>query len=382
MALGIEKRSFGDLSLTVGDAARYLAFHAVDTTQRFNPPTEVYVAQRSGSGWSDPVNVSQSQAPSSRPVIAVSPNGTVHLVWGEQLQDSTGRPGAPPSAVYYARSTDGGQTWSVPEEVFASRGAKFFTMPRSLAFDAESHPHLVFSSTESNAQPENIKHFERTSDGWEGGRIGIGGRVGGFDPDIAVGPEGRLVITYVSVDTTRTQDRNTIFFATSTDGGATWGEGVVVGNEDRSRAQNPRIVAENGQIHVVWEDDVNGNVRSDVLAATHSTDGGETWSKEVQISIPKADSENRFLSPHEIETTKNGYVHVAVQRAGFGVPKFPTYYVQWNGSEWSQPEALFDFDVTGQYPGLLGTDDQLSIYLVAEVEDGKNGLYRSIGTVE
>jgi hypothetical protein len=306
----------------------------------------------------------------------------VHLVWGEQLQDSTGRPGASPDAVYYARSTDGEQTWSVPEEVFASRGAPFFTMPRSLAFDAESHPHLVFSSTENNAHPENIKHFERTSDGWEGGRTGIGGRVGGFAPDITTGPEGQLLVTYGSADTTETQDRNTIFFAASEDGGATWNEGVVVGNEDRSRAQNPRIVAENGQIHVVWEDDINGNVRPDVLAAAHSADGGETWSEEVQITIPEADATNRFLSPHEIETTKNGYVHVAVQRAGFGVPKFPTYYVQWNASEWSRAEALFDFDVTGQYPGLVGDDGKLHIHLVAEVEGGKNGLYRSVGTVE
>jgi hypothetical protein len=132
--------------IATGGSGKYLAIHAVDTTQQFAAPSEIYALRSTDAGWSEPVNVSQSDTPSSQPVIAAGPDGIVHLVWGERLQDATPRPGAPPDAVYYARSTDGGHTWTDPAEVFASRGDQFFRMPRSLAFDSEGHVHLVFSS--------------------------------------------------------------------------------------------------------------------------------------------------------------------------------------------------------------------------------------------
>lgn len=72
-----------------------------------------------GQTWSFPVNVSSAgpDAAAEYARMAVAPDGTIHVVWTEfQLPN-----GWPPLGVYYARSTDGGTTWS-PALQIAERG--------------------------------------------------------------------------------------------------------------------------------------------------------------------------------------------------------------------------------------------------------------------
>ncbi len=63
-----------------------------------------------GDHWSAAINVSPSDRVSTSadyPRIAVSPNGTIHLVWTEFQLPS----GWPPTGIYYTRSEDGGRNW-------------------------------------------------------------------------------------------------------------------------------------------------------------------------------------------------------------------------------------------------------------------------------
>ena len=368
--------------IATGGSGKYLAIHAVDTTQQFAAPSEIYALRSTDAGWSEPVNVSQNDTPSSQPVIAAGPDGIVHLVWGERLQDATPRPGAPPDAVYYARSTDGGHTWTDPAEVFASRGDQFFSMPRSLAFDSEGHVHLVLSSQESDDRPAQIRHYERMASGWTGGRTSIGGRAGGGEPDMAVGPEGQLMVTYIAADTTRQErDRNSIFFTTSDDGGSTWKEeGVLV---HRSGFDQPGFsptikVSSDGRILIVWRKSLTGDLKPEALFGSCSKDEGETWSEASNLT-PDIAGQGIPSSP-EVAIDRAGATNVTFQMGGFNATSFPAYHLRGIGDNWTSSQDLFGTSKAAQHVGLT-SDDNGHLHLTLRMVDrDPEGVYYSVGS--
>lgn len=74
------------------------------------PGFNIYYARKLGTAaWSSPKIISNdgkyTDSESAQPDLAVTNNGILHLVWQEQVAPSE-------TAVYYARSTNGGTSWS------------------------------------------------------------------------------------------------------------------------------------------------------------------------------------------------------------------------------------------------------------------------------
>ena len=169
------------------------------------------------------------------PDLAVGPDGTIYSVWIDNRQLG----GA--SSVYFAKSTDGGTTWTDPSVRVSPLG------------------------------PE--------------------GRGGGVEPDIALDGSGTLYVAY------RGGFGNTIdvWVTTSKDGGFTWGTpsrvNDVSGWVQISQSYGPAIaLASDGVAYVAWEDWRNGD--SDIYAA-RSTDGGATWGTSVRVNDDAAGIEQR-----------------------------------------------------------------------------------------
>lgn len=114
--------------------------------QRLNPDTRVWEAPRLVS---DPVNV--NVAPDGTR-LAISADGTLHAVWAEyQLPN-----GWPPIGLYYARSSDGGQTWSSPRKIAGSN----FNQPNVLA-GPDQQVYVVWTGTAGTG----MKYFQESLDG-------------------------------------------------------------------------------------------------------------------------------------------------------------------------------------------------------------------------
>jgi len=118
-----------------------------------------------GASFSEPLRVAGSDTrPARGPSLAAGPGGTVHLAWtvGED----------PAADIHFARSTNGGRTFTEPRAVADSRGHA--DAPK-LALDGDGTLHLVYA--ESPGGPFRRYHIRHT-------RSKDGGRR--FDPPQAI----------------------------------------------------------------------------------------------------------------------------------------------------------------------------------------------------
>lgn len=98
-------------------------------------------SQDSGLSWTTPAVVAFSSDSSVMPDqvrLAADERGRLHTVWSEyELPD-----GWPPTGVYYARSEDNGESWSVPLTVYAGSYAQI-----GVGAVGQDQVHLVWRST-------------------------------------------------------------------------------------------------------------------------------------------------------------------------------------------------------------------------------------------
>jgi hypothetical protein len=76
------------------------------------------------------------------------------------------------------------------------------------------------------------------------------------------------------------------YYKRSTDGGATWGSDTRLTNDDSSSVQ-PSIAVAGAAVHVVWNDDRDGNSE---IYYKRSTDGGATWGSDTRLTSNAANS--------------------------------------------------------------------------------------------
>ena len=79
---------------------------------------------------------------------------------------------------------------------------------------------------------------------------------------------------------------NEIYYKRSTDGGLNWGTDTRLTN-DVSFSELPSIAVFGSIVHVVWDDQRDGNKE---IYYKHSTDGGITWTSDTRLTNDNAAS--------------------------------------------------------------------------------------------
>lgn len=219
--------------------------------------SNVAASDDGGRTFGAPVDLTDERG-GDYPAIAVDGDGTVHAVywtrtWGVPPTPEGGV--APLRPIMYSRSRDGGATFSAPAELDA--GNQSASRPAVMAADPRSGN--LYVAWHGNAEPNN--------------------QADGFSGDLDV------------------------FVRTSTDGGATWGDRVVV-NDDTGGANQfePGLsVAPNGRLDVAWYDfrhsptepivssGHSGDLGLSDVYMSSSTDGGRTFGANVRVSDRSAD---------------------------------------------------------------------------------------------
>jgi hypothetical protein len=176
--------------------------------------------------WSTPVDLSAAGVIAQNPQISVDSTGTAIAVWNGW--------NAGTDVVQSASSTDGGVTWTTPEDIYSGGGTAFNPQ---ISVDAAGTAYAVWYR-------------------WNG-------------------------------------SNDIVQSAWSGDGGVSWSIPEDLSAAD-GYAEDPQVVVTAaGNAVAIWrrDDDINNNVQS-----AWSSDGGVTWSTPVDLSAPGSDGANPQIS--------------------------------------------------------------------------------------
>jgi hypothetical protein len=200
-----------------------------------------------GSSWSPDTQLTYNTRSSNSPAIAVQ-GDTVHIVWFDD-RDKIGFP-----EIYYKCSTDAGISWSSDIRLTYDSSASLVpTISTSGPF-----VHVAWSD-------ERDGHFE-------------------------------------------------VYYKRSSDGGQTWSPDTRLSDLPYASSSSP-IYASGNLVHVAWEDERDGNQE---IYYKRSPDSGLTWSFDTQLTQDTSSSHHPYL------TVSNAVVHVVWNEERDGNPE--VYY--------------------------------------------------------
>lgn len=285
--------------------------------------TGYYVTKDGGATWlnghapghpgDDQFSPISSYPCSTDPVIGFGPGGTAYMS-GLAISDT-----ASTSALWVAKSVDGGVTWNGNDLHVADETN--FNDKNWMAVDpVNGHVYVTWTLFNTGSGI----YFKRALDGdlssW-GPRVRLcstscGGSQGSYP---VVGPNGEV---YVVWTTAISGGSGSLRFVKSTNNGATFTAERAILNiqatawSDGNAFRTPSIPAmavnhcacpQRGHLYVAWQDSRSGD--SDILLS-RSTDGGESWSPPVRVNDdPMGTGRDQYFPALDVDDV-DGSLHV------------------------------------------------------------------------
>src|SRR6266850_947014 len=212
------------------------------------------------------------------PQTAVDSVGNIFVVW----EDDTASNSNILSNILFSRSTDGGMSFSLPVNLSNSPGCSFNPI---MVVDASDYINIVWQDrSDCKSRTSNI-FFRRSTDGgmsFPRPPVNLSETLNSAFysvPQIAVDTAGNISVVWEADDPFNLGNINLgIFFSSSIDKGVTFLAPQMI-STNPSGSVDPQIaVDKNGNINVVWEDDIAG--RSDISFSRLAVNG-------ANFSLPK-----------------------------------------------------------------------------------------------
>src|SRR3954451_6190821 len=274
-----------------------------------NKKSSEYVARSDdfGATWRT-VLVEPLQRGTDKDILAAR-GGDVYLVYHTQEK------------IFASSSHDGGATWSTHNLVGTTNSSLGISLPSGGAIDSKGNAYFAWNGENNPGQAKGTKNLyvARSDDGgrtWTTSLVDVSRPAyqcgcPGWDywgPQIALALDARdrLFVLWGAAHTSSGLGR--MYFARSTDGGATWTARVDVSRAPAG-ANNlfPALAARgDGDVRIAWMDDRNGfdtgaddpNARWNVYYRS-SADAGTTWSAEAQLSQYAAGYPYKSATPRD-----------------------------------------------------------------------------------
>jgi len=232
---------------------------------------------------SPPLLLSDPLQSTGEPKVAVGPGGEIYIVWD----------GNPPSGcnsnVYFARSLDGGSSFSAPVSL-SNLGCppNEAAWHPEVAVDAAGTLYVVWvyggpsdfgiyfvRSTDAGGTFTAPKNISRTAES-----------TGAFVPELAAGAVGEVIAVWLDEYEPYPGQSEQIFFTRSTDSGDTFSAPVQVSfrwTPEWSASSGPAVSTDAlAQLYAGWDQGRIGAAPDVLLVASY--DGGQTFSAPVNLS--------------------------------------------------------------------------------------------------
>jgi hypothetical protein len=259
--------------------------------------------------------------------VTLDPRGYLHVIWKHGALGELEY-----SRVHVSRAAAGPSQWTSPIQL--SHGGLApggFGAPAAITVSQDGMLHVVYAAREGGI-------LYRRSD--DGGRswispvtvVGKGGPESMPDlPRIAVGGQGRLLVTWTQFRFPQGWPPVGTFSSTSVDDGQNWAEPVRIIGPDYGQVSMTTI--EPNIVHRVW----NGIARVGERRHQWSADGGQTWTSSTRIVPPAL--RGGFTGYPALAVDSAGVLHLATSVGP--IPGYATteivYHLQWDGSRWTDP---------------------------------------------
>ncbi len=349
-----------------------------------------------GETFSIPLNISKNIGESTNQQIKCDGNN-VYVVWQNATGEAT-------SNIFFARSTDGGQTFSEPDNLsdnavdsvnsrepqISSQGNNIYVVWEGATFGG---PNIFFARSTDGGQtfsdPNNLSNTTggafspqissdgnnvyvvwRTSDiffsfSHDGGQTfstppdNLSEEITGEKTNPQISSEGDNV--YVVWDNPGAID---IFFARSTDGGQTFSTPPENISDNAGLSFIPQISSEGDNVYVVWADDTDGNLS---IFFARSTNVGQTF------STPENISDNAGLSFNQQISVEGNNVYVVWEDDTDDSDIFFSFSTD-GGQTFSDPDNISENQGLSNLPQI--SSDGNNVYVVWEDDsDSTSGFF-------
>jgi BNR repeat-like domain len=210
-----------------------------------------------GATFSAPQNLSNAPAGSSGPQIAVDSSDNINVIWSDYT------PGYY-ADVFFSRSTDGGSTFSAPVQVSGGSGAR----GTSMALDTAGNIYIAWAEYWTSAGGSYGMFIRQSSDGGAtfSSPIAVSTSLTSSGPQVAIDSAGNINVAWVGYQCCY------VVFSRSSDGGATFTAPKVISYTSEDLGFRMTLDSK-GNIYAVLD-----SQPSDTIDLSHSSDGGATFS--------------------------------------------------------------------------------------------------------
>ena len=227
-----------------------------------------------GATWTNTIGISGMDSGSQTPQMAYV-YGNIYVIW-EQKPDMISNV----MEIYFTKSTDWGQTWSVP--INLSNSPSLISRWAQI----ECIGNTVYCSwLESPAYPESDIYFSKSTDAGNSWSIPV-------NITNNARPQNRIFMDvdyndniYIASDDIITFNFDEIYLMRSTDDGLTWSTPINITN-NTGHSNTPCIKAIDNTVYLTWSDNSHSAPafdNSDIFFKW-SSDGGITWQDSINIS--------------------------------------------------------------------------------------------------
>jgi hypothetical protein len=272
-----------DVRLTSNSAeSRYLSMaaqgsnvHVVWQDER-DGNFEIYYKRStdSGASWGADTRLTNNDSLSLFPRVAVS-GSNVHVVWHDYRDGNY--------EIYYKCSPDSGVSWGADTRLTNDSAFSY----ESSVTASGSNVHVVWWDNRDGNYEIYYKRSTDSGVSWGADTRLTNNSAGSYYPSAAASGSNVHVIWEDS------RDGNTeIYYKCSPDSGLSWGADTRV-SYNSADSWVPSVAASGSNLHVVWQDERDGNFE---IYYKRSTDSGITWGTDTRLTYNGAQSYNPWVA--------------------------------------------------------------------------------------
>jgi hypothetical protein len=277
-----------------GKTRVYVTYHdnSTGTTQAY------LIRSKKRTKFKAPEDITPHNAGAFSPRVALDSNEAVNIVWGD-TKDSRGR-------VVFVRSTDQGDTFTVPLDVSRSTGIAF---DPEIAVDASGAINVAWQ--DGAPGPKNVIKFSRSTDGGqsfsEPKQVSTGDG-NATEAAVATDGQGRISVAWVDESLGHAE----AFYARSTDNGETFSDPIDVSNFKDGDIHKPTLTTFRNVVYLAFQNgDLFGeeSIKNEQVYLARSDDAGIGFAASEQVSHAQ-NSVGRAHSPAMVVDSQ-GVLHIA-----------------------------------------------------------------------